>query len=182
MYYSRKKNIGKQTKKTNSPIILTNTNLNKESEKEKQGILDIRIILNNNQKINIELQMKIYKYWRERSIFYNAKMYTEQGESGDKYNNFIPCIHIGILGFNLIKEKDFHSVVMLKNIKTQRIYSDKLIFHMVELKKLKNVSKENRDALYYWASLIAANSKEEYDILAKQNEYLQEAVNETENS
>ena len=37
--------------------ILLNTNLSKQHENEKQGILDVRILMNNNTEINIEIQL-----------------------------------------------------------------------------------------------------------------------------
>ena len=48
-----------------------------ESEEEKEGILDIKIYLNNNKKINIEMQNRYQKDWTERSVFYNCRMFTE---------------------------------------------------------------------------------------------------------
>jgi len=69
---------------------------------------------------------------------------------------------------------------MLLDTTTHRMYSDKLVFHVVELKKLADVVEEDKESLYYWASLLAATSQEEYNILAKRDEYLQEAVNEAE--
>lgn len=161
-------------------IIFTDTNLDKEHKEEKQGILDISVTIDGNRQINIELQMAPFTYWENHSIFYNARMFASQKRKDKYYSHYIPCIHIGILGFNLTEEKEFHSEVMLQNTKTHRIYSDKLVFHMIELKKIKDVVEEEKNTLYYWASLIAAENQEEYDMLAKQNEYLQEAVNEIE--
>lgn len=40
-----------------------------ESEQEKEGILDVKIYLNNNKKINIEMQNRYQNDWTERSLF-----------------------------------------------------------------------------------------------------------------
>ena len=44
-----------------------------ESEQEKEGILDVKIYLNNNKKINIEMQNRYQNDWTERSLFYNCR-------------------------------------------------------------------------------------------------------------
>ncbi|MCX4268536.1 MAG: Rpn family recombination-promoting nuclease/putative transposase [Lachnospiraceae bacterium] len=57
---------------------LLNTNLRKLHENEKQGILDVRILMNNHAEIDIEIQLAELKVWADRSLFYLSKMYVEQ--------------------------------------------------------------------------------------------------------
>ena len=59
---------------------ILNTNLRKLHEEDKQGILDVRILLNNLVEIDIEIQLAELKVWADRSLFYLAKMYVEQIE------------------------------------------------------------------------------------------------------
>lgn len=40
-----------------------------ENDEEKEGILDIKLILNQNRKINIEMQNTYQDDWTERSLF-----------------------------------------------------------------------------------------------------------------
>lgn len=44
-----------------------------EVEEEKEGILDVRLILNGGKKINIEMQNTYQADWTERSLFYNCR-------------------------------------------------------------------------------------------------------------
>lgn len=48
-----------------------------ENDEEKEGILDIKLILNQNRKINIEMQNTYQDDWTERSLFYNCQMFTD---------------------------------------------------------------------------------------------------------
>ena len=48
-----------------------------ENDEEKEGILDIKLILNQNRKINIEMQNTYQDDWTERSLFYNCRMFTD---------------------------------------------------------------------------------------------------------
>ncbi|MBQ8134170.1 MAG: PD-(D/E)XK nuclease family transposase, partial [Clostridia bacterium] len=58
--------------------VLLNTNLPKEHEDEKQGILDVRLIMNDDTEIDIEIQLAYMSAWADRSTFYVSKMLVEQ--------------------------------------------------------------------------------------------------------
>lgn len=58
--------------------ILGNTNMRVNHEDEKLSILDVRILMNNNTEIDIEIQLAYYGTWSERATFYLARMLTEQ--------------------------------------------------------------------------------------------------------
>ena len=83
---------------------IQNTNLRKQSEKEKLGILDVRILMNNNTEIDIEIQLAAMNIWADRALFYRAKMYTEQIRPGQNYSVFKKCVSISILDFILFEE------------------------------------------------------------------------------
>lgn len=56
-----------------------------EESREKEGILDIKLTLNGNRKINIEMQNTYQGDWEERSLFYNCRMFTEGFKKGQEY-------------------------------------------------------------------------------------------------
>ena len=67
---------------------LLNTYLQKVHEKDKQGILDVRILMNDDTEIDIEIQLAELSVWADRSLFYLAKMYAEQIQAGQNYSVF----------------------------------------------------------------------------------------------
>ena len=117
-------------------------------------------------------------YWEDRSLFYNSKLFVSSVRKGEDYRNAKACIHIGILDFTLFPDqKEFYSIHKITNIKTGRIYSDKLAFHVVELSKLKQASETEKETdVYRWARLISAGSIQEMKTLAKGDEYMKETV------
>lgn len=149
-----------------------------ENETEKEGILDIKVHLNNGQKINIEMQNRYQEDWSERTLFYNCRMFVEGYEHGKTYGEMEPCIHVGILDFNQMKSPGFHHKITLLDEKTQEVYSDKFIFHVIELKKLDETPESEQDELYRWARLIAANSWKEVCEEADGNPYMEEVKEE----
>ena len=107
-----------------------------ENDEEKEGILDIKLILNQNRKINIEMQNTYQEDWAERSLFYNCRMFTEGLKKGESYYELPPCIHVGILDFNYLKSPGFYHRILLKDDTTGELYSSKFQFHVIELSKI----------------------------------------------
>ena len=109
-----------------------------EVKEEKEGILDVKMVLNGGKKINIEMQNTYQEDWAERSLFYNCRMFTEGLKKGESYYELPPCIHVGILDFNYLKSPGFYHRILLQDDKTSELYSSKFQFHVIELSKLKS--------------------------------------------
>ena len=58
--------LGIKDTKIKSTVML-NTNLPKIHDDEKQGILDVRLTMNDNTEIDIEIQLAYMKSWADRS-------------------------------------------------------------------------------------------------------------------
>lgn len=157
---------------------ILNTYLQKEHEEDKQGILDVRILLNDDTEIDIEIQLAELKVWADRSLFYISKMYTEQIQQGQKYNVFKKCVSISILDFILfIDTKEYYSCFHIREDKRNTVLTDKMEFHVLEIKKLPKKLKESDDLLL-WAKFISSERKEDFEMLATQNKYIESAYKE----
>lgn len=155
---------------------ILNTNLRKEHEDDKQGILDVRLLLNNDSEIDIEIQLSQLKVWAERSLFYLAKMYTEQIAPGQSYKVFKKCINISILDFELFPDAtEFYSCFHIREDTRSFVYTDKMEFHLIELPKLPEQLKEDSSDIELWAKFINSERKEEFDMLAQKNPYIESA-------
>ena len=155
---------------------ILNTNLRKLHTDEKQGILDVRILMNDHTEINIEIQLSELKVWAERSLFYLSKIFTEQIHEGQSYDVFKKCVSISILNFTLFpKEPEFYSCFRIMEEKRHTIYTDKMEFHVIELPKLPKEWKDENQALLLWAKFINAEKKEEFEMLAEKNTYINHA-------
>lgn len=96
-------------------VRLANTFLWRRYSREKQGILDVLIELNNSSKINIELQIRALAYWDKRCMFYLAKLFTEGLLRGEHYERLKRCVCISILGFNLDERPEYHRIYWLRD-------------------------------------------------------------------
>lgn len=155
---------------------ILNTNLRREHEDDKQGILDVRVLLNNNQEIDIEIQLSKLSVWADRSLFYLSKMFIEQIKPRDSYRVFKKCVSISILDFDLFRgEKEFYSCFHIREDSRHFIYTDKMEFHVIELPKLPKKLKEDSSNIELWAKFISSEKKEEFDMLAKKDPYIESA-------
>ena len=136
----------------------------KRYRKQKQGILDVLIELNDDTKVNIELQVKFYSYWDKRNLYYLAKMYTEDLRVGEKYGRLKKAVSISILDFALTDDPEYHSVYYLRD-ERGRIYTDLFEVHIIELgKKL-----QGNNSVDDWIRFFNARREEELNMIHTKN-------------
>jgi len=155
---------------------LMNTNLRKEHEDDKLGILDVRILMNDNTEIDTEIQLSELAVWADRSLFYLSKMYAGQIQSGQKYSVLKKCVSISILDFKLFKEDpEFYSCFHIREDTRGFIYTDKMEFHVIELPKLPKELPAGCSRLELWAKFINAENREEFEMLAEKDHSIDSA-------
>ena len=158
-------------------VELTNPIIPGDAIKDKESLLDLRIILNQDRILNIEMQVAKRKHWTDRSLTYLCKNY-DQLKSGQDYGEALPCFHIGIIDFNLFEEENgFYSQYRLLNVRNQHIYTTKFGINVLNLKRIDFATDEDRhNELDVWANLFKAKTWEEIKMLAKKHDFAKEAA------
>ncbi len=143
----------------------------------KKFIMDLKVLLNDNTIINIEMQVASFAYWRERSLTYLCKSFGDLNE-GDSYEKARQTIHIGILDFKLFKKEPvFYDTFHLASDITHEIYSDKLRLSVLQLGYRELATPDDKFwHLDEWAAFFKATSWEEVIALANQNPAIAEAA------
>ena len=145
----------------------------------KETIMDIKLTLNNNEILNIELQVYPDKYWISRSIIYLCRAYDNIG-SGDNYSLVKPTTLFCITDQELIPnaEAEFYAKYRLTNLKNHHLYTDKFGINMLQLNHTDLATKEDiRNNLVYWANLFKVTTWEEFKNLAKNHPDIEEVGN-----
>ena len=146
---------------------------------DKLGILDVRILMNDDTEIDTEIQLSELLVWSDRSLFYASKMYTDQIKPGQKYNVFKKCVSISILDFILFEEHtNFYSCFHILEDTNHFKYTDKMEFHVIELPKLPTELQENSSRVELWAKFINAEETEEFNMIAEKDPYIQSAYDQ----
>ena len=158
-------------------IVIKNPINLSENVTGKEFILDIKVMLNDETLINLEMQVANEYNWPERSLAYLCRAY-DQLYRGQKYEEALPVIHIGFLDFTLHpSEPEFYATYQMLNIKNHLLYSSKFTLSVVNLNQIKLATEEDREyQIDYWAAMFKAGTWEEIKMLTKENEYLQEAA------
>jgi predicted transposase/invertase (TIGR01784 family) len=144
----------------------------------KETVMDLKLILNNNEILNIELQVYTDKYWIQRSILYLCRAYDSIGE-GDDYSKLKPTTHICITDQDLIPgEPEFYAEYLLLNTKNHTPYTKKFGIKVLSLNQT-NIATEDdiNNNLVYWASIFKATTWEEFKALAAGDPAMEEVGN-----
>lgn len=144
---------------------------------DKTFILDIKISLNDNNVINLELQVINQHNWVERSLSYLCRAFDNL-LIGDSYLEVKPVTQIGLLNFTLFPEHpEFYATYQLLNVKDYSLYSDKLRLSVLDLTRIDLATEEDRSCqLDCWARFFKATTWEELHMLAQNNETIGEAA------
>ena len=136
----------------------------------KDFILDVRVLLNNNTYVNMEMQVLNHGNWPERSLQYLCRSFAHLNK-GENYLQVKPVIQVCFLNFTLFEEdKEFFSTNMFTNIKNHRIYSDKLKLLVVDLTCIELATEEDKNRhTDQLAKLFKATTWEEINMLASDN-------------
>lgn len=145
--------------------------------KDKTFILDIKVLLNDDTIINLEMQLNNYGNWPERSLGYLCRNFDNLNKGNDYIDTKV-AIHIGFLNFTLFPHApEFHAIYKMQNIKNHNIYTDKFMLHVIELNNIILATEEDHNyEIDKWASLFKAETWEDIHMLVNDNPTLQSAA------
>ena len=143
---------------------------------DKDFILDIEILMNNNTSINLEMQVNNQYNWPERSLVYLSRLFDGLN-AGDTYRTVKPAFQIGILDFTLFPQRpEFFGTYKMMNVKNYHKYSDKFTIHVLDLTQIHLATKEDKEyGLDKWARLFKALTWEDFKMISAGNKSMQEA-------
>lgn len=119
----------------------------------------------NNQYINIEIQVNNYNDFKERTLFYWSRVYSNQLVKSEDYVSLKDTITINIIDFNLFDCPEYHSSFMIYETKRHEKLTDKLRIDFLELPKAKN--HKTNDKLQEWLDFLNVTTEEGLDMLEK---------------
>ena len=159
-------------------ITITNPIVLGEHIEEKSIILDVKLILNDNIIIDLEMQVINEHNWPERSLLYLCRTFSKRLKKGDNYRNAKPTIQIGILDFIPFPEHpEFFANYYLMNHKNHHIFSDKIRISVLSLNQIELATEEDKAFhIDTWARLFKCKDWREVQMLANNNPDIKEAV------
>ncbi len=144
-------------------IYINNVELTPEFLEQKFSRLDLKLDVDG-RIVNVEMQVNREDDFKERTLFYWSKLYSEELKVGDVYGNLKQTICINIINFDLFDCKDYHSLFKIKENERNEVLTDKFAIHFFELLKINKYKKNKR--VEDWLNLI--NAETEDDLMAIQ--------------
>ena len=133
----------------------------KENYENKETITDVKCITQNGSVVIIEIQLQGNSRFPERILYYWASNYSKLLKQGEKYDALTPVISINILNFNLDDSDNIHSCYMIYDTVNQRLLTDHLQIHIIEVKKFKcNSLKPDLDCWLKFFTMKENDNKE----------------------
>ncbi len=154
-------------------IYINNVETAPEYMDRKFSRLDLKLDVDG-RIVNIEMQVNREPDFKERTLFYWSKLYSEELKAGDEYAELKQTICINIINFNLFESKDYHSHFKIIEKERQEVLTEKFGIHFFELKKVKESKKEK--PMEDWLNLI--NAETEDDLMAIQQATINPEVKE----
>ncbi len=144
---------------------------------EKEFIMDILISMNSGVTIDMEMQVKNYDNWPERSLSYLCREFSNLSKGSD-YENIDTAYQISFLDYDLFADhKEFSALYQMRNARDNHLYTGKFNLIVVSLNQTKLAAKAEVDSgLVQWAELFKAKTWEELKMIATDNKYMQSAA------
>ena len=153
-------------------IRIENNELQPQFYQDKAGRLDIKVILKDGKKIDIEMQNVYFSYYPKRSILYWCELFIESFKKGDAYSNLNKCIAINILNESFPLTDKLHSIYQILEIENHSQLDDVLAIHFLDLTKLKAIQETE---LEKWLLFIRTEDKKVREKLAEGNPMIAKA-------
>lgn len=171
-------------------IEIQNAELPKDTKDSKLGVLDIKVQINKDSVVDVEMQVANEHNMAERSTTYMGKLISNQLTKGDSYTKLKKSILINILNFNYYKRNSYHSISHMKfEPTTQRAYVDmgytkeeeiatkEVEMHFIEIPKFKKKNPNTNARLEQWLWLLVGE-EEKIKMAEKKNKEVKKAVEE----
>jgi predicted transposase/invertase (TIGR01784 family) len=134
--------------------------------RDKVAILDLRVRLHGGSEVHVEMQRSRRAPFRERGLFYWARVHASQLRRGEDHAGLKPTIGIFILDFVEFANERFHNVFRLLNTVDYEPWSDSIALHSLELPKVRHLTPDGQDSpVLRWAKFFAASSASELEQL-----------------
>jgi len=130
-------------------------------------VLDIRVRFADGRQVDVEMQAAPHPALRERGLYYWARVFAAELDSGQAYSELMPVIGVFILDFNELPTGRLHSVFEVRERHEGYSLCPALELHFLELPKRNNAANELEGrAVLNWCQFLSATTDEELETLA----------------
>ncbi len=148
-----------------------------EKAGNKESIVDLKAVTEDGTIVIIEIQTYSTKNFFERTLYYWSKNYSSTLKKGDDYPELKPVISINLIDDILFDKTDkrMHTCYLLKEKNSNKILTDHIQLHYVEIPKFDKNSDIKRE-LKNWILFLKSNKEEDMSQLLKEDTIFEKAM------
>jgi predicted transposase/invertase (TIGR01784 family) len=135
---------------------------------DKASILDVRAVLQDGTKVNIEVQLRNQGNMDKRSLYYSSREFTKGIKSGQDYRELPNVIAINIVNFEFLFAEEYHTCFHLREDNHPNIIlTEALEIHFLDMVKYRRQAKQGKsdDPLSRWMAWL--NEKSPPELIAE---------------
>jgi predicted transposase/invertase (TIGR01784 family) len=106
-----------------------------EFKSDKTSIIDAKARDKSGEVYCVEIQVKAHSEILKRVLFYSSASYIKQISPGTKYTDLKKTICLWIMCETILPEKEIYNKYLIKHDKNNKVLTDLLEYHFVELSK-----------------------------------------------
>ena len=148
-----------------------------EKANNKESIVDLKAVTEDGTIVIIEIQTYSTKNFFERTLYYWSKNYSSTLKKGEDYPELKPVISINLIDDILFDKTDkrMHTYYLLKEKNSNKILTDHIQLHYVEIPKFDKNSDIKRE-LKNWILFLKSNKEEDMSQLLKEDTIFEKAM------
>ena len=148
-----------------------------EKAGNKESIVDLKATTEDGTVVIIEIQTYSTKNFFERTLYYWSKNYSSLLKQGNKYSKLRPVISINLIDDILFDKTDkrMHTCYLLKEKNTNKILTDHIQLHYVEIPKF-DENADIKKELKNWILFLKSNKEEDMSQLLKEDTIFEKAI------
>jgi len=155
-------------------IIVVDPHIKKDSLDDKYGILDVKVHTKNGRIIHVEIQVEPIPDMKERIIYDQSKLITEQISSGQNWGIIRKAVTIVITNYIFVPENEKYHNQFRYRTDDGTEFTALTEINTLELTKLP--ADEDETELWYWMKFIKSEDTEVMEMLAERSPQMRKAV------
>ena len=142
-----------------------------ENPDKKTVVMDLKVKLKTGEAINIEVQTSNQRGFKERILFYLAKLLTRDLERGKPFNEIKPAYSLVFTTFSVFNEfpEYLSRFSMIRDTSPHIVFSKSMRIILVELNKFQKSKQLLFDSKHYWCYFLKRAGK---DLTEKEKDFL----------
>ena len=148
---------------------------------DKLGILDLQLDINNNEKVDVEVQLLNGDNFVERILYYVTRLYSDQIKRGEDYKKVKRVVLVAIIDFELEEMEEIEGMEskwkLIETKNREKILTDLMEINIISLKRAKREyekNKENKKA--QWMLFLDNPKSKEVREIMKENRDINDAT------